>query len=371
LLTGCLAVLSASLPRFPAHFDQRERFGVHPGWCSLAKNLGRTCSTQRALDSPATERYRNTTYGMSQAAVQVITAGLDERLAARFEKLSPGEQRVARFFDVHREEAAFLSVAEIASQLDTSTASVVRAAQSLGYAGLPDLKRELIEALRSAATPALRMGRSLEQVGEDPHQAFAYMLSLHAELMDQVRRANEPRAFGRAVDLIHTAKRTLAYGVGPSTPLADYLVRRLRRIGRPAVTVADTGFNLADSLMDLRTGDVVFLIAYGRVQREAESLLRRAKALQLPVVLLTDSLGFALAERIAVSLSAPRGRTGMLASAAAAVVVLDALLLGVAAADRPRSLAALEELNDLRADIVGYRVDIDQRVYDEGMPDGA
>src|SRR5919199_2278284 len=104
---------------------------------------------------------------MSQVSVQEITAGLDERLAAHFDRLTTAEQRVARFFADHRQEVAFLSVAEIASRLDTSTASVVRAAQSLGYAGLPELKRELIEELRSAATPALRMGRSLEQVGDD------------------------------------------------------------------------------------------------------------------------------------------------------------------------------------------------------------
>lgn len=307
---------------------------------------------------------------MSQASVQVVTAGLDERLSAHFAALTTAEQRVARFFADHRQEVAFLSAAEIASQLETSTASVVRAAQSLGYAGLPELKRELIEALRSTATPALRMGRSLEQVGHDPHQALDYMLALHTELLEQVRRGNEPRVFARAVDILHGATRTVAYAVGPSTPIADYLTRRLRRIGRAALTIGETGFNLADALMDLRAGDVVFLIVYGRVQREAEAVLHRATALQLPVVLLTDTLGLALADRIAVALSAPRGRTGMLASAAASVVVLDALLLGVAASDRSRALAALEELNDMRADIVGYRVDIDQRIHDEGMPNG-
>ncbi len=132
------------------------------------------------------------------------------------------------------------------------------------------------------------------------------------------------------------------------------------------MTIGDTGFNLADALMDLRPGDVVCLVVYGRVQREAEAVLRHANALALPVVSLTDTLGLALADRIDVSLSAPRGRTGMLASAAASIVVLDALLLGVATSDRSRSLAALEELNDLRADIVGYRVDIDQRIHEEG-----
>lgn len=307
---------------------------------------------------------------MSQASVQEITASLDERLSAHFADLTSAEQRVARFFADHREEVAFLSVAEIAAQLETSTASVIRAAQSLGYAGLPELKRELIEALRSTATPALRMGRSLEQVGSNPHEAFDYMLALHSELLQQVRRGNDQRAFARAVDLLHSATRTVAYAVGPSTPIADYLTRRLRRIGRAALTIGDTGFNLADALMDLRPGDIVFLVVYGRVQREAEAVLRRANALDLPVILLTDTLGLALADRIAVSLSAPRGRTGMLASAAASVVLLDALLLGVAASDRSRALSALEALNDMRADIVGYRVDIDQRIHDEGSPNG-
>jgi DNA-binding MurR/RpiR family transcriptional regulator len=307
---------------------------------------------------------------MSQVSVQSVTAGLDERLSAHFGSLTASEQRVARFFVEHREEVAFLSVAEIAAQLETSTASVVRAAQALGYAGLPELKRELIEALRSTATPALRMGRSLEQVGHNPHEAFEYMLGLHTELLEQVRRGNDQRNFARAVDILNSAKRTVAYAVGPSTPIADYLTRRLRRIGRPALTIGDTGFNLADALMDLRRGDVVFLVVYGRVQREAEAVLRRANALQLPVVLLTDALGLALADRIDVSLSAPRGRTGMLASAAASVVMLDALLLGVAASDRSRALSALEALNDMRADIVGYRVDIDQRIHEEGTFNG-
>src|SRR5215216_5011244 len=145
---------------------------------------------------------------MSQVSVQAVTGDLDERLAAHFAGMTTAEQRVARFFADHREEVAFLSVAEIAAQLDTSTASVVRAAQSLGYAGLPELKRELIEALRSTATPALRMGRSLEQVGHEPHQAFEYRLALHMELLEQVRRGNGQRSFARAFDILHGADRT-------------------------------------------------------------------------------------------------------------------------------------------------------------------
>ena len=49
-------------------------------------------------------------------------ATLDERIAATRPTLSPAEERVASFFAQHREEAVFLSAAEIARQLETSLA---------------------------------------------------------------------------------------------------------------------------------------------------------------------------------------------------------------------------------------------------------
>ena len=50
------------------------------------------------------------------------------------------------------------------------------------------------------------------------------------------------------------------------------------------------------------------------------------------------------------------------------MVVLEALLLGLANRDRGPSLAALEALNDLRAQIVGYRVDIDPNLAKADHP---
>src|SRR5205814_1793212 len=113
-------------------------------------------------------------------AVNVMTpgqAGLDERIAAARPDLSPAEDRVASFFAQHREEVVFLSAAEIAARLDMSDATVIRAAQSLGYSGLPDLKTELRDALRTRATPTLRLGRSLEELGEDPAAVLEHVLA--------------------------------------------------------------------------------------------------------------------------------------------------------------------------------------------------
>src|SRR5438045_2733575 len=165
-------------------------------------------------------------------------APLVERVAARLADLSPAERRVASFLAEHPEEAAFISAADVAAQLGTSDATVVRTVQSLGYSGLPELKRELVNALKSRATPALRLGRSLQQGG-------------------------------------------------------------------------------------------------------ARAVLRTAR------------LGAARAEAVAVTLSASRGAADMWSTITTTAVLMDALLFGIAIADRPRSLATLEALNELRAQITG------------------
>ena len=115
-------------------------------------------------------------HGRARGA-EVAEPSLEERIAAARASLSPAEDRVATFFAQHREEVMFLSAVEIAARLDMSDATVIRAAQSLGYTGLPALKAELREALRTRATPTLRLGRSLEDLGDDPAAVLEHVLA--------------------------------------------------------------------------------------------------------------------------------------------------------------------------------------------------
>jgi DNA-binding MurR/RpiR family transcriptional regulator len=114
---------------------------------------------------------------------------------------------------------------------------------------------------------------------------------------------------------------------------------------------------LADALLSVRAGDAVIVMDFGRVLREVEVTLQRAREVGAPVILLTDTLARELAERVDVALLSPRGRSGVLGSAVITLVVLDALLLGLANRDRARSLTALNSLKDLRAEILGFRID--------------
>ena len=278
-------------------------------------------------------------------------AGLDERIAAARSDLSPAEDRVASFFAQHREEVVFLSAAEIAARLDMSDATVIRAAQSLGYSGLPDLKTELRDALRTRATPTLRLGRSLEDLGEDPAAVLEHVLATEMELLHDARKTLRPEDFSRALDLLAKAERVVIQGLGPNAPLAEYFAARLRRMRRPALAVGERGQALADALLDMRKGDVVIVLAYDRQNPESELTLERARDLGLSSILVTDTLGLALAGQFTVALSARRAGGGMFHLSAITVVVLDTLLFGLAGRDRAGALGAAEELQEIRARI--------------------
>src|SRR5207248_9767758 len=280
----------------------------------------------------------------------MVRQGIVARATSR--ELSPKERAVAQFYAEHREEAAFLSAAEIAERLGTSDATVVRAVKALGYSGIPELRRELIDALRARATPAVRLGRSLEDAGEDP---LGHVIELELEWLESARSIDR-RDFARAVGLLAKASRVLAFGLGPTGPLAEYFALRLVRFGRQAEAVKASGLLLADELLGARRGDVLLLIAYERLDQDSEVALGRANDLELPVVLLTDTLGPKLADRVDVVLPALRSRGGALSGGAATMAILDALLLALAARDRARSLAALAELNELRKRLRGAPV---------------
>src|SRR5262249_6780253 len=115
----------------------------------------------------------------------------------------------------------------------------------------------------------------------------------------------------------------------------------------------------ADELLTLAPGDVIVLMAYGRRQAHVRVLLDRADELGLPVVIVTDSSARDRAQH-RVTLQSGRGAPGLFASHRTTVVLIEALMLGIAAANRSAAEASLATLNELRAALAGRRIDVDR-----------
>jgi DNA-binding MurR/RpiR family transcriptional regulator len=281
-----------------------------------------------------------------------------ERLRSRDRSLSRAELQVAKFIDQNRATAVACSAAQLAAEVGISDATVVRTAQALGFDGLSELRQALAATLEQRSSPVDNMRRTLADIGQDTERAIDLVLDTHREAIKALQSESTRAKIMAAVSQLHHANRIVVFGIGPSAPLAHYVTILLTRNGRAARTLDATGLGLADQLIDLHQGDALLILAYGRAYREVVATFAEARQLRLPTVLVTDSLDGKLARKAGVVIPAKRGRANRVALHATTLVVLEAIVLGLAASDQTRAMDALQRLNDLRAEVNGMRVDV-------------
>jgi DNA-binding MurR/RpiR family transcriptional regulator len=279
-------------------------------------------------------------------------------LAARLHRItSPAERRVADYLLRSGSKAAPMSAQEIAAAVGTSDATVVRTAKTLGYASLRDLRRALADDGEEADL-ATRLQATIGD-SPSPHDVLATAVERHLETLDTLLRRVAAAEFDEAARVLAAAPQIWWCGTGPSAHLASYAAFLCRRLGTESGALTHSGTDHADELLSLRADHAVVVLAYGRVHPYVRVLLQHAADVGTQVVLVTDRLGRRLEAPVAAQLNAGRGASSLFATHGPTIVLLEALVLAVAAADPDRADTALATLNDLRQSLAGKRLDVD------------
>ncbi len=279
---------------------------------------------------------------------------LGERLAARSRQLTPALRRVADYINSHRHDAMTMSATELGVAIGTSDATVIRAVQALGFAGLRDLKKALASVTGHGTTPADNMMRTMADI-DCADVAVDRVIEAHTEAIGQLGSGGARAQLIAAVALLSRAKRIAFYGIGATAPLAEYAHFVFARNGHPGLLLQASGSTLADHLLDLESTDAVLMLAYGVAYPEAEATISEARRNHIPIVLISDSLDERLARHAKIVVPVARGRAGAVALHGATFVALEAMAMGVVACDQPRAMAALQKLNELRQTVLGRR----------------
>jgi DNA-binding MurR/RpiR family transcriptional regulator len=279
---------------------------------------------------------------------------LPERVASRIDSLTATERKIAEYLSAHPQEAAFSSAEELGRATGTSDASVVRTAKALGFDGLPGLKRSLQGELQALLSPANRLSNSLATFDDGAEGILTATLRDHVERLQQAERTIDPESFAHAVELINSARETIICGFAGLDGISAYTATHLTRIGRRARAASDTGYRLADRLLTLGPEDVVVVIAHNRIIVETRVILDLCAEVGARVVLITDTLGEALRDQVDAVLSAPTSRPGTFTSQATVLILLEALVIAVAAQDQERSLKTTDRMNQLREELMGF-----------------
>ena len=161
------------------------------------------------------------------------------RITALATGLQKTERRVAEAIAQDRGRAVELTAQELAEWVGVGRTSVIRAAQSLGYEGYPQLRVALVQelALESAALGA-DPGGAPPADGSALGTVRARIAQVSARLPDTLS-ALTPQAVDAFLDALADSARVLVVANGLSGPLGLALVMRLNAAGRSVEHFAD------------------------------------------------------------------------------------------------------------------------------------
>jgi DNA-binding MurR/RpiR family transcriptional regulator len=283
-------------------------------------------------------------------------SGKADRLSAQLEalqaELPPAVLRVAHYLSRNRVAVLANSAAELAAMIGTSDATVVRTVQALGFQGLGELRLSIAASIGGNSAPLHHMHQTLEELtgkaGEAATAAANLVIDTHAESLLRLQQADARAQIHGAITKLHSVERLVIYAAGPSRPLAEYLSVLLSRHGQAAKVIGQGGLGLADDLLDLSERDGLLILSYGKPYREVLLTADEARKIGIPIVLVTDAPSTKLARTASAVIAARRGRAERVALHGTTLIALEALVMGLATANRSQTMRTLARLGTLR-----------------------
>ncbi len=249
-----------------------------------------------------------------------------------YDTLTPAEQKVAKYFLQNLSSVFDDPIASLAEKSGVSQVVWVRFCKSLGFAGLKDMKKNLVFQLRAA--PA---GETAPPSSRDFLDTRVYantediIRGIEAGTVDAVRstaRIQKPEVLEDVAAHIVAAQSVRLFGVGASGLVAQDFCHKLLRINTNVIFCTDTHMQLT-YITSMKPGDVAVFFSNSGNTAEILELARAAaerRACIVAVTKLGSSPLSALADYVLpTSSSELEFRSGAMSSRIAALLVVDML----------------------------------------------
>ena len=223
-------------------------------------------------------------------STQRSPASIQERIAHAAPGLTPAHRRVADFVLAHSFRAATMMIDELAEATQVSVATVNRFAHTLGFAGFPAFRAELVRGFESALAPVEKMRDKLAH-DATPTEVMAAVLGDGIDNLQAIRQSLPADVCEQIVDAIAGARRVLVAGFGTSGFLAGALAHGLELYCNFVQSLAGIGgpAHGARTLFKLNAQDVVVVISFPRYVQDSITIAGKARERGARIIALTDA----------------------------------------------------------------------------------
>jgi DNA-binding MurR/RpiR family transcriptional regulator len=242
---------------------------------------------------------------------------------------------VAQYIVDHLDEAAFQTAEELARRANTSSSTVVRFSQALGFEGFPELQQAARDeyrrrpgdgpVLEPAAAPLFSL---------DHTELEAAMGADHVNVEDTARKLSRSEAEA-AVDAIVSAERILIAGTDQMAFFASYLRHLLMLLDLRAETVASPSQEALGRLARIDERTLVIGLSAGRPHPLITRTMKLARHRRAPTLAITDATLSEVARLARIRLYYSSNSPAYVRSHTALLALIQALAYGVYARDAP------------------------------------
>jgi DNA-binding MurR/RpiR family transcriptional regulator len=217
---------------------------------------------------------------------------LSSYIRDRFEDFSRSQKDVARYIVDHLEEAAFQTAEELARRADTSSSTVVRFSQALGFDGFPELQEAARDEYKrrthapGGGSPGDGSESALLTLG---NSEFETALATDLVNLDESARRLELEDIQAVARLIARTERVVMVGVDQMAFFASYLRHLLALLDLRAEVVASASQEALARLARIDEDTLVIGFCSGRPHALVLRAAKLARKRECSTVAVSDA----------------------------------------------------------------------------------
>jgi DNA-binding MurR/RpiR family transcriptional regulator len=257
---------------------------------------------------------------------------LSAYIRARFDEFSRSQKDVAQYIVDHLDEAAFQTAEELARRASTSSSTVVRFSQALGFEGFPELQQAARDEYRRRPADGSEALAAAPLFSLDHTEFEAALAADHVNLEDTARKLARGDVEA-AVDAIAAADKVLIAGTDQMAFFASYLRHLLMLLDLRAEIVASPSQEALGRLSRIDEATLVIGLSAGRPHPLITRTMKLARHRKAQTLAITDATLSEVARLARIRLYYSSNTPAFVRSHAALLSIIQALAYGVYARD--------------------------------------
>jgi DNA-binding MurR/RpiR family transcriptional regulator len=258
---------------------------------------------------------------------------LSTYIRARFDEFSRSQKDVAQYIVDHLDEAAFQTAEELARRANTSSSTVVRFSQALGFEGFPELQQAARDEYRRRPAGAGEVALVAAPLFSLDHTEFEAALAAdHVNVEDTAHKLIRSDVEA-AVDAIVSAEKVLIAGTDQMAFFASYLRHLLMLLDLRAEIVASPSQEALGRLSRIDENTLVIGLSAGRPHPLITRTMKLARHRKATTLAITDATLSEVARLARIRLYYSSNTPAFVRSHTALLSLIQALAYGVYARD--------------------------------------